>query len=82
MGNDMNVKLLSISHHDVDAYIVRVAVPEERTFIFRIRTLDGARIVQAPEEFFRLVSSWNRPYGAVLAAVGAFDRAHLELGTL
>lgn len=78
----MKMRLLSIAHHDADAYVVRVAVPEERTFIFKIRTLDGARIVQAPEEFFRLVSSWSRPYGATLAAVGAFDRAHLELDTL
>lgn len=78
----MRIRLLSIARHDVDTYAVRVAVPEEQTFIFIIRTLDGARIVQAPEEFFRLVSSWNRPYGAVLAAVGAFDRAHLELDLL
>ena len=75
----MGIRILSISANGADSYNVRLACPDVRDFVFRVRLMDGARIVQAPEEFFRLVSSWVGPYGATLAAVGAFDNAQTEL---
>ncbi len=77
------VKIVSISAEGPDDYIVRIAVSgevDEHSFVFHIHTLEGGvRLVQAPEKFFRLVSGHYHPYGAVTAAVGAFDRASLEL---